>query len=380
MLDQGGQRLSTILSTLGRLTDMSLGVRCMILRGGSSKGAYFLGEDLPTDPAERDSLLQRIMGSPDPRQIDGIGGAHPLTSKVAIVSPAVGDDADVDYLFLQVGVDDDIVSDRQNCGNLLAGVAPFALERGLVRAVGDGEQSLRIRMVNTDSIATARLSVVGGAPVYDGDTAISGVPGSAAAIHLEFENIAGGTAGALLPTGNSIDSVDGTPCTLVDNGMPVVVMCADAVGVSGSETCAELEANDSLRSRLETIRIAAGEMMGLGDVRQTTVPKMTMVAPPREGGHLSTRTFIPHRCHDAIGVLGAVSVATAALIDGTPANSCLAHPGGDVVRIEHPTGFFDAVVGVKVDSDGAVTVDRAGIVRTARKLMDGTVFPRAGES
>lgn len=354
---------------------MHNGVPCMILRGGSSKGAYFERDDLPAEPAERDSLLRRIMGSPDPRQIDGIGGAHPLTSKVAIVSPSANDDADIDYLFLQVGVDDDVVTDRQNCGNLLAGVAPFAIERGLVSPDGDAA-TVRIRMLNTDSIATARVPMADGSPVYDGDTTISGVLGTAAPIALDFEDIAGSSTGALLPSGNPIDEIEGVPCTLVDNGMPVVVMAAADLGVTGYETCADLETDEALRTKLEAIRLDAGERMGLGDVRDTTVPKLTMVAAPQAGGHLCTRTFIPHRCHDAIGVLGAVSVATAALLPGAPANALLAPVTDGVVRLEHPTGHFDAVIDVVEADDGTIAVPRAGIIRTARKLMDGTVFPR----
>jgi 4-oxalomesaconate tautomerase len=348
----------------------------MVLRGGSSKGAYFLRDDLPADTAARDSLLRRVIGSPDSRQIDGIGGAHPLTSKVAVVAPATDATADLDYLFLQIGVEDDVVSDRQNCGNLLAGVGPFAFERGLLSAATDGDVSVRIRMLNTDSIATARFTVRDGAPAYEGDTSISGVPGTAAPIHLEFENLAGGSTGALLPTGNPTDTVEGIACTLVDNGMPVVVMRADALGVSGYEACAELEAHADLRQRLEVIRLKAGALMGLGDVRETTVPKLTLVAPPRSDGHLSTRTFIPHRCHDAIGVLGAVSVATAALLDGSPASECRRRLDGDIVRLEHPTGFFETLVHTETLADGRVQVERAGIIRTARKLMDGAVFPR----
>ena len=371
-------QMSTILSTFDKLPYVSVGVPCMILRGGSSKGAYFLRDDLPVDTTERNSLLQRIMGSPDPRQIDGIGGAHPLTSKVAVVASADDPDSDVDYLFLQVGVDDDVVSDRQNCGNLLAGIGPFAVERGLLRGTKDGELSVRIRMINTDSIATARFAVRDGTPVYEGTTAISGVPGASAAIHLEFEGIAGGSTGALLPTGRAVDVICGTSCALVDNGMPVVTLRADALGVSGYETPKALEGNDTLRRQLEAIRLEAGKLMGLGDVSQTTVPKLTLVAPPRDGGHLCTRTFIPHRCHDAIGVLGALSVATAALLDASPANTCFEGHGADVVRLEHPTGFFDAVVELEPTADGGVHIQRAGIVRTARKLMDGIVFPRSG--
>lgn len=353
------------------------GFRCMVMRGGSSKGAYFVAEDLPVDEGARDDVLRRIMGSPDARQIDGIGGAHPLTSKVAIVGPCNEDRADVEYLFLQVGVDSDQVSDRQNCGNLLAGVGPFALERGLCEQLGTVPHcSLRILMRNTDTVATARFAVSGGVPVYGGDTAISGVPGTASAVQLDFEDLSGGSCGAMLPTGNIVDVIDGVECTLVDNGMPVVVMRANDLGITGNETPTDLEANQLLRDTLESIRLQAGRQMNLGDVTDTTIPKLTMVSPPAEGGHLSTRTFIPHRCHEAIGVLGAVSVATAALLPNSPANGLLAAPADATVRLEHPTGFFDATVEVAADSDGHMTVERAGIVRTARKLMDGIVFPR----
>lgn len=349
---------------------MDNGVRCMIMRGGTSKGAFFVESDLPSDPSTRDQLLLRIMGTPDPRQIDGIGGAHPLTSKVAIASSSDEDDVDVEYLFLQLGVDEPIVTDRQNCGNLLAAIGPFALERGLVY-LSNGEPSVRIRMRNTGGMAVARFRVQDGFPVYAGSTAISGVPGTAAPVSIDFLDVAGGSTGALLPTGNTADDVAGISATLVDNGMPVVVMRAEDLGVTGYESCADLEANESLRGRLEEIRLEAGRLMGLGDVSGTTIPKLTMVSPPKNGGSVSTRTFIPHRCHDAIGVLGAVSVAAACLLEGSPAHA-VAEIDSPLVTIEHPSGTFEA----RVELDGH-EVRRAGIVRTARKLMDGTVYPRA---
>jgi 4-oxalomesaconate tautomerase len=355
----------------------------MLLRGGSSKGAYFLAGDLPPDPAERDDLLLRILGSPDSRQIDGIGGAHPLTSKVAVVSRSARPEVDLDYLFLQVGVDEASVSDGQNCGNLLAGVAPFAIERGLVPRVSgvDGDVGVRVFMANTDSVAVATVRLDDGRPVYDGDTAISGVPGTAAPIRLDFADVAGGSCGALLPTGRAVDVVSGVACTLIDNGMPVVVLRADAVGVSGDESCAELEADVALRATLEAIRLRAGRLMNLGDVTKATVPKLTLVSAPAQGGDLNTRTFIPHRCHDAIGVLGALSVATAAVLPGSPAAALLGElgiaPAAGVVTLEHPTGRFTAAVTFgPPDASGLPSVERAGFIRTARKLMDGLVFPR----
>jgi 4-oxalomesaconate tautomerase len=359
----------------------SPGVRCMLMRGGTSKGAYFLAQDLPGDRAERDDLLLRIMGSPDPRQIDGIGGAHPLTSKVAIVSPSADPSTDVDYLFLQVGVDTPTVSDRQNCGNLLAGVGPFAVERGLVPATGT-ETRVRIRMLNTGGIATAVFATTGsgtGDPraggnlvQYAGDTAIDGVPGTASAVVLDF---ADGAAGPLLPTGNVSDVLDGIPVTCVDNGMPVVVVAASSLGRTGYEPVAELEADAGLAERVRSLRLEAGKAMGLGDVSDTTVPKVSLVAAPASGGTICTRTFIPVRVHQTIGVLGAVSVATAIRLDGAVGHDLAAPAAGPRLGIEHPGGITQ--VEVEVDTSGSPPrVLRSGVVRTARRLFDGTVYPR----
>lgn len=350
----------------------------MVMRGGTSKGLYFLADDLPADTAARDDLLLRMMGSPDARQIDGLGGAHPLTSKVAVVGPSTRADADVDYLFLQVFVDQAIVTDQQNCGNILAGIGPFAVERGLVPSgSADTSASVRIFMVNTDSLATATFPLADGRPVYAGDATIDGVPGTAAPITLDFADIAGGSCGALLPTGNAVDVIDGVEVTMIDNGMPVVVMRATDLGVTGTESPEELEGNTALRDRIESIRLQAGPLMQLGDVAAASVPKLTLVSPPAGDGHVNTRTFIPHRCHEAIGVLGAVSVATAALLPGSPAAS-VTRFGDDrsIITCEHPTGVFTAAIDATVLDDGSVEVRRAGIIRTARKLMDGTAFPR----
>ncbi len=350
---------------------MEAGIRCMWMRGGTSKGGYFLAADLPADMAARDRLLLGIMGSPDARQIDGMGGASPLTSKVAVVGPPTRADADVDYLFLQVFVDEPRVSDRQNCGNILAGVGPFAIERGLV-AAREGVTPVRIHMVNSGQVAVAEVATPGGRVSYAGQARIDGVPGRHAAVPLAFLDTAGSSCGALLPTGNAVDGIEGIPCTLIDNGMPVVVMRADALGLRGDEAPAALEADAALRARLEAIRLAAGPMMNLGDVAPASVPKLTLVSAPRAGGALATRSFIPHRCHEAIGVLGAVSVATAALLPGTPAAALAVLPEGTrkALAIEHPTGEMTVIADVE---NGAVR--RAAILRTARKLMDGAVFP-----
>jgi 4-oxalomesaconate tautomerase len=344
---------------------------CMWMRGGTSKGGYFLKDDLPSDIAERDAFLLGVMGSPDPRQIDGMGGGDPLTSKVAVVSKSERDGVDVDYLFLQVFVDQAIVTDAQNCGNILAGVGPFAIERGLIEATGE-ESRVTIYMENTGQIAVATVQTPGGIVTYDGDAKIDGVPGSHAPIPLEFRDTAGSSCGALLPTGNAVDVVNGVAVTLIDNGMPCVVMKAEDVGITGYEDRDSLDANAELKAKIEAIRLAVGERMNLGDVTDKSIPKMMLVAPPRYGGALTVRSFIPHRAHATIGVLGAVSVATACLIPGSPAADVAAIPSGSrkMLSVEHPTGEMSCVL--ELDEAGAVT--SAALLRTARKLMDGTVF------
>ncbi|MFW0785832.1 4-oxalomesaconate tautomerase [Gordonia sp. CPCC 206044] len=349
-----------------------IAVRCMLMRGGTSKGAYFLASDLPADAAERNSLLLRVMGSPDPRQIDGIGGGHPLTSKVAVVGPSSRPDADVDYLFLQVAVDQHVVSDSQNCGNILAGVGPFAVERGLVESI-DGQNEIRIHMVNSGGLATARFAMDGGTVTYEGDTEIAGVPGTAAPIAIEFADTAGSTCGALFPSGRVVDEVDGVAVSCIDNGMPVVLVAAADLGLSGTESPTELEADAELGERVSSIRRSAGKLMGFDDVSPLTVPKVTLVSTPASGGTLNTRTFIPVRCHTSIGVLGALTVAAAARISGTVAHRVSTSAGGPV-RIEHPTGFFDCDIAIGTKPDGTTIIERSAVLRTARKLFDGITF------
>jgi len=346
------------------------GVRCMWMRGGTSKGGYFLADDLPQDTAARDAFLLRVMGSPDARQIDGMGGADPLTSKVAVVRRSRRPGIDVDYLFLQVFVDRPIVTDQQNCGNILAGVGPFAIERGLVDA-RDGSTDVRIFMENTGQIATASIETPGRSVSYEGSARIDGVPGTAAPLPIVFEDTGGSTCGALLPTGKAMDEIDGIAVTMIDNGMPCVVLRAADLGISGDEEPKELEANSTLREKLESIRLKAGPMMNLSDVAEKSVPKMTMVSPPRHGGAISTRTFIPHRCHSSIGVLGAVSVATACLLPGSPAAELAKIPAGaeKTLSIEHPTGEMSIVARME-----GPHVKSVAVLRTARKLFDGVVF------
>ncbi|MDD9731130.1 4-oxalomesaconate tautomerase [Mameliella sp. AT18] len=355
---------------------MSEGLPVMWMRGGTSKGGYFLASDLPRAEAARDAVLLGIMGSPDPRQIDGMGGGDTLTSKVAVLRPSEREGVDVDYLFLQVFVDRALVTDAQNCGNILAGVGPFAIERGLVPVRG-AETPVTIWMENTGQVAVARVATPGGRVAYAGDARIDGVPGRAAPVPIAFRDTAGSSCGALFPSGQVVDVIDGVEVTLIDNGMPCVMLRASDLGIAGDETPEVLEADETLRSRLEAIRLAAGPIMNLGDVTEKSVPKMTLVSAPRAGGAIATRTFIPHRCHKAIGVLGAVSVATACLTVGAVGHDLAVLPRGNPkpLSVEHPTGEMTVVGHLE---GGEVT--RAEVLRTARKLMDGIVFPKEVEA
>jgi len=354
---------------------MQRAIPCSVMRGGTSKGLYFSAADLPSAPRLRNAVLLAAMGSPDCRQIDGMGGAHPLRSKVAIVCASDRDDADVDYLFLQVVVDRAEVTDSQNCGNILAGVSAFAIEQGLVVAQNKSTP-VRIHMVNSGGIAVARVQTPGGVVEYAGDARIDGVPGTAAPVMLEFLDIAGSSCGALLPTGNVVDRVDGIDVTCIDNGMPVVVLRASDFQKSGYENPNELEDDVELKARVETIRLQAGKLMHLGDVSEKTVPKMSLVAPARNGGVVCTRTFIPHRVHEAIGVLGAVSVATACVLPGSVAqqvSGVTPAKGETRMDVEHPTGFF--TVEMEITGGGhQIQIKRAALLRTTRLLMRGMVM------
>jgi len=349
---------------------MLTGIPCTLMRGGTSKGVYFHARDLPAEPELRNRVLLSALGSPDARQIDGLGGAHPLTSKVAIMSPASVSGADVDYLFLQVMVDRAEVSDSQNCGNILAGVGPWAIENGMVSVAGEST-AVRVHMVNTGSSAIVHVKTPHGEVEYEGTARIDGVPGTAAPISIEFLDVAGSSCGALLPTGQVTDRLDDIELTCIDNGMPVIIVRAAELGVGGEESPAQLEGNPVLVSKVESIRLRMGHPMKLGDVRRKTVPKICLVGPPRHGGSIATVTFIPHRVHEAIGVLGAVSVATACVIPGTVAAQVAQGVcGAGRIEVEHPSGFFT----VEVELASPMVVRRATLLRTARKLLRGDVF------
>jgi 4-oxalomesaconate tautomerase len=352
---------------------MQTAIPCLLMRGGTSKGPFFDAAALPADIATRDRVLLAVMGSPDRRQIDGLGGAHPLTSKVGIVSRGARPGVDLDFLFAQLQPDRDTVDTTPNCGNMLAAAVPFALETGMVKAQG-GTTTLRVLTLNTDMQCDITVRTPGGRVEYAGDARIDGVPGSGAPITIDFLDTAGSVCSGLLPTGQVRDLIDGVEVTCIDNGMPLVMLRAGDVGRTGCETVAALNADSALKARLERLRIACGHAMGLGDVTAKNYPKMTLIAPPRAGGSLATRSFIPHVCHDAIGVLAAVTVGTACVLEGAVTEGVAVMPPGRAKRIsvEHPTGEFS--VELETDPANPRSVLRAALLRTARLLMRGEVL------
>ncbi len=353
---------------------MQKAIPCTMMRGGTSRGPYFLSENLPSDEQARDRVLLAVMGSPDIRQIDGIGGATTLTSKLAIVSPSEHPDADVDYLFAQVSIDRAFVDTGPSCGNILSGVGPFAIESGLVKAQ-DKETLIRIRNVNTNSFIDTTVQTPGGDIEYEGQTAIDGVPGTAAPIKLNFKGIVGSKTGALLPTGNPADIIDGIRVSCVDVAMPMVIIAAESVGKTGHESKDELDSDLELLNQLESIRQKASQLMGLGDARGKVIPKLGLLAAPQARGNITSRYFVPEVCHAAHAVTGAICVSVCTAIPDSVADG-LANYTEDAPSsciIEHPSGQIEITLDLERTDDG-MQLNSAGVIRTARKLFAGEVF------
>ena len=350
----------------------TIAIPCVLMRAGTSRGPFFLSSDLPADDGMRDEVLLSAMGSGHELQIDGIGGGNPLTSKVAIVSPSRRADADLDYLFVQVRVKERKVDTSPNCGNMLSGVAPFAIDRGLVRA-RDGMTTVRIYNTNTDKLVDAVVMTPGAQVSFEGDFRIDGVSEPAAPVRLTFLDAAGSKTGRLLPTGNAIDLIDGAAVTCIDAAMPLVIARAADLGKDGTESADELDSDRAFLERLNTLRVRAGALMGLGDVRELVIPKPVIVAPARWGGDLTARYFMPHATHKAFAVTGAVGLATACATAGTIPNQLM---GGavtnDSVAIEHPTGRME--LALSVDAAGGPPI--VSLLRTVRKIFDGNIFAR----
>jgi len=357
-------------------------IPCILMRGGTSRGPFFLESDLPADPKLRDRVLLAAMGSPDRRQIDGLGGAHPLTSKVGIVRRSTVPGVDLDFLFAQLQPDQDTVDVTPNCGNMLAAVLPFALERGLL-PIRDGSTTARVLTLNTDMQCDVTVPTPGARLKYTGEARIDGVPGTAAPISINFLDTAGSVCPSLLPSGRVQDRVrvEGKDveafdidATLIDNGMPMVLVRAADLGATGYESVAELNANATLKAKMEALRLTAGPLMGLGDVKARNYPKMCLVAPPQDDGAIATRCFIPHVCHEAIGVLAAVTVATACVLEGSVTQGIARVAPGltPTVSVEHPTGEFSVELGL--DPNNPQQVIRAALLRTARPIMRGEVY------
>ena len=348
-------------------------IRTMLMRGGTSRGPFFLDSDLPKDVEQRDKILLTVMGSPDKRQIDGLGGSNPLTSKVGIVGKGNVEGIDLNFLFAQVMVDQAIVDTTPNCGNMLAAVVPFALEVGLVKSQGN-TSTFRVLTLNTGMQCDITVNTPNGVISYEGSARIDGVPGTSAPIKINFLDTAGSVCSGLLPTGNALDLIEGIELTCIDIGMPMVLMRAVDFGRTGYESVSQMNADIELKIRIEAIRMKAGQLMGLGDVTNKTYPKMCLISSPKDGGSIATRCFIPHVCHDAIGVLAAVTVGTACVLDGSITHGIAKVPSGNTkaISVEHPTGEF--TVELEVDPNNSQSVTKAELLRTARLIMRGEVM------
>ena len=363
-------------------------IPCLLMRGGTSKGPFFNEADLPSDIAIRDRVLLAAMGSPDKRQIDGLGGAHPLTSKVGIVRQSKEPGVDLDFLFAQLQPDKDTVDTTPNCGNMLAAVVPFALETGMVKAKGE-QSTFRVLTLNTDMQCDITVDTKGGVVQYEGTARIDGAPGTSAPVVINFLDTAGSVCEGLLPTGRVKDTLTVTGAgfesftldvTCIDNGMPLVMFKATDLGRTGYESVADMNADTELKTKIEALRLQVSLLMGLGDVSQKNYPKMTLIAAPQNGGAIATRSFIPHVCHDAIGVLAAVTVGTACVLEGSVCEGVAVMPSGLTknVSVEHPTGEFSVALQTEPASDlpGGQLVKQAALLRTARLLMRGeTMVP-----
>jgi len=353
---------------------MQTPIPCVIMRGGTSRGPFFLTSDLPADTRTRDAVLLSAMGSPHDYQVDGIGGARSLTSKVAMISRSTQSGADVDYLFAQVLINEALVDTKPNCGNMLVAVGPFAIEAGLVPAQ-DGETPVRIYNVNTKSLVEAIVQTPGRKVIYEGDAAIDGVPGTAAPVKINFKSAIGSVTGKLLPTGRPLDVIDGVEVSCVDVAMPTIFMRAEAFGKTGHETPEALDADKALYERMEPIRRKAGVLMGMGDVSRAVVPKISLLSKPAKGGTITSRYFVPDACHQAHAVTGTVCLASACSIPGTVAAQIaeLQLPAPGALKIEHPAG----IIAIDFDADftnGRQDIRRAALIRTARRIFEGSVL------
>ena len=370
------------------MPDEQRSIPCVLMRGGTSRGPFFAAGELPAGPELRDAVLAAVMGSPTGRQIDGLGGGTTVSSKVAVVGPSTHPDADVDYLFAQIDPVWGTVDTKPTCGNMLAGVGPFAIEHGFVSA-GDPSTSLIVRNVNTDTFIDVVCRTPGGEVSYDGDCAIDGVDGTAAPIELRFRGIEGSVACSMLPTGRTSEVVtvagrrtDGpteVEITLIDVAMPMVLARASDLGCTGRETPDELESDNAFMALMEAIRREAGSRMGLGDVSESVVPKFGMLAEPQHGGTIASRYFTPTQCHPTHAVSGAICVAAASVMPGTVAASLAAAPrlpegrSDAAITMEHPSGKFDVSLLAERRADG-VRIHAGGVTRTARKIMTGMVY------
>lgn len=350
-------------------------VECLFMRAGTSRGPFLDKRDLPQDVNKRNTILLKIMGSPDPRQISGLGGATTVTSKVVMVEPSKRKGIDVDYLFAQVDIEKALVDTTPPCGNMMAGVGPFAIEKGWVKATIP-ETRVMVYNINTNSVIEEVIQTPKGVVEYEGNTKIDGVEGTAAPVVMNLFDQVGGKTGKLMPTGKLRESINGIEVTLLDAGMPMVLMKASDLGMEGTEGADFFEKSKDLMKKIEQIRLEAGKRMGFGDVSNSVLPKVGILSAPRRAdANITSRYLTPHTLHPAHAVTGAICIATALKLKGSVAADVGKTNGqpNEMVIIEHPSGVIEIKVEMET-KDGNISVKKVGTVRTVRKIMAGVVF------
>ena len=349
-------------------------IPAVFMRGGTSRGLLFHKKDLPEDKAKIAKYLLKIMGSPDIRQINGMGGGTSVTSKVCIISKSLEKEVDIDYFFAQVSVQDQLVDYKPTCGNMLTAVGPAAIEMGLIKAE-EGYTEIKINAVNTGANIVVKVRTKNGQVIYDGDTQIDGVPGTAAPVEMRFLSVSGSSTGAFLPTGQVADSIEGMEVTCMDVAMPMVIAKACDFGLTGQETPEELDSNVEFFEHMERVRLAAAIKMGMGDCTQSVTPKFGLVARDSRVDHLIVRYFMPWNTHPTLAVTGSQCMASCALTPGTVAYELMDWSGTIPAHLflSHPTGIMEVMI--DFDLFGKEFIHKAaGLIRTARKLAEGKIF------
>ncbi|MDH2880281.1 2-methylaconitate cis-trans isomerase PrpF family protein [Bacillus cytotoxicus] len=350
-------------------------IPCFVMRGGTSKGLFFLDKHLPSNKRLRNEVILKVLGAGNARGVDGMGSLDPLSNKIAIIRKSTDPGIDIDYLFLQADLKKMVLDDSVNCGNIISAVAPYAIESGVIKAES-GEMTVTIRNVNTNAIVESKILTENGNVLYSGDVKIDGVPGTGAPIRLNFMNSVGSVTGKLFPTGSKMDVIEGINVSCIDVSVPLIIIQATELGIEGDESPELLNSNTMFLNKIDMIRKKVAALANLGNVSNKVIPKIAIVSRPRKSGTITSRYFIPHQCHSTHAVTGSLALSAAIKINGTTANHIVKKSGSYKVEesnpiiIEHPAGQIQTE-SIVVESNGKYSIKQSSITRTARLILKG---------